>query len=197
MNRISKVFTLLLAFLVISAIASGVSAYLGSFVNLGVSDMENKVFDLQVKLRNLTTGELLSSIRGWEEQKLKESFDKLSPPTISYAFGVDYLSTILSSSSGNVSFSRDVQEAKFPDISLVGMSVKKGVAALTLDVQGAVQMWVFKYENGWKTKDVPFGYFVEDIAISKDQVSFSLSVAGQKKKYEFPIAAVPAQYAAP
>lgn len=197
MSKINKIFTLLLVLLVISAATSGVSTYLGSFVDLGISDMENKVFDLQVKLRNLTTGELLSGIRGWEEQKLKESFDKLSPPTISYAFGIDYLSAVLSSSSGNVSFSRDVQEAKFPDISLVGMSVKKGVAALTLDVQGTVQMWVFKYENGWKTKDVPFGYFVEDIAISKDQVSFSLSVAGQKRKYEFPIAAVPAQYVSP
>jgi len=76
------------------------------------------------------------------------------------------------------------------------MSVKKGIAALTLNVQGTVQMWMFKYENGnWKTQDA--GYLVEDISITKDQVSFVLSVMGQKKKYVFPIAVVPAQYATP
>lgn len=195
MNKINKIFTLFLVLLVISAAASGVSAYLSSSVNLGISDMESKVFDLQVKLRNLTTGNLLSSIRGWEEKKLQESFSKLSPPTISYAFGTDYLSAFLFSS-GNVSFSQDMQNVKFPDISLVGMSVKKGVAALTLNVQGDVQMWVFKYKDGkWKAQDA--GFSIEDVSISKDQVAFSLSVTGQKKKYAFPIAAVPAQYAAP
>ncbi len=196
MNKINKIFTLFLVLLVISTVVSGVSSFLSSSVNLGISDIEGKVFDLQVKLRNLTTGDLLNSIRGWEEQKLKESFDKLSPPTISYAFGIDYLSAALSSSMGNVSLSSQDGDVKFPDISLVGMSVKKGVAALTLNIQGAVQMWVFKYENGkWKAQDV--GYLVEDMSISKDRVSFLLSVAGQKRKYEFPIAAVPAQYTAP
>ncbi len=196
MNKINKIFTLFLVLLVISTVVSGVSSFLSSSVNLGISDIEGKVFDLQVKLRNLTTGDLLNSIRGWEEQKLKENFDKLSPPTISYAFGIDYLSAALSSSMGNVSLSSQDGDVKFPDISLVGMSVKKGVAALTLNIQGAVQMWVFKYENGkWKAQDV--GYLVEDMSISKDRVSFLLSVAGQKRKYEFPIAAVPAQYTAP
>lgn len=195
MNKINRIFTMFLFLVFAGAAASGISAYFNSFVDLGISDMERKIFDLQVKLRSLTTGELISGIRGWEEKKLKESFDRLAPPAISYAFGVDYLSTFLSSS-GNVSFS-NVQDAKFPDISLVGLSVKKGVAALTVNIQGEVQMWIFKYEDGWKTKDVPFGYFVEDLSLSRDRVSFSLSAAGQKRKYEFPIAAVPGQYAAP
>lgn len=196
MNKINKIFTLLLLLIILAAAVSGISTYLGSSVNLGISDMEGKVFDLQVKLRNLTTGDLLDSIRGWEEKKLQESFAKLSPPTITYAFGIDYLNAFLASS-GNVTFAQgDVQNVKFPDISLVGMSVKKGIAALTLNVQGTVQMWMFKYENGnWKTQDA--GYLVEDISITKDQVSFVLSVMGQKKKYVFPIAVVPAQYATP
>lgn len=196
MSKINKIFTLLLFLLIFAAVASSASVYLSSSVNLGISDMEKKVFDLQVKLRNLTTGNLLNSIRGWEEKKLQESFVKLSPPTISYAFGIDYLTAFLSSS-GKVAFSQgDLQDAKFPNISLVGMSVKKGIAALTLNVQGSVQMWTFKYEDGkWKTQDA--GYIVEDVSITKDQVSFTLSAVGQKRKYTFPIAAVPAQYATP
>ena len=197
MNKINKVFTLILILMLVSAAISGASAYFGKSVNLGISDMETKVFDLQVKLRSLTTGELISNIRGWDGGKMQESFSRLSPPTVSYAFGMDYLAAFLastSSSAGEVYFSG--QDAKFPNISFVGMSVKKGVATLTLNVQGNVQMWVLRYENGkWKAQDV--GYLVEDIEISKDQVSFLLSIAGQKRKYEFPIAAVPAQYAAP
>ncbi len=197
MNKINKVFTLILILMLVSAAISGASAYFGKSVSLGISDMETKVFDLQVKLRSLTTGELISNIRGWDGGKMQENFSRLSPPTVSYAFGIDYLMAFListSSSAGEVYFSG--QDVKFPNITFVGMSVKKGVATLTLNVQGNVQMWVLKYENGkWKAQDV--GYLVEDIEISKDQVSFLLSVAGQKRKYEFPIAAVPAQYAAP
>lgn len=193
MSKINKIFILLLLLLIVGVTASGVFAYFNSHVDLGISDMQKKVFDLQVKLRNLTTGELLSNIRGWEEKKLQESFNKLSPPTISYVFGVDYLSAFLSSA-GNVSFS-DVPGANFVNIAFVGMSVKDGIAALTLNVQGSIQIWTFKYDGGqWKAQNV--GYSVEDILISKDQVSFSLISAGQKKKYEFPIAVVPAQYAA-
>ena len=198
MNKINKIFTLILVLMLVSAAISGASAYFGKSVNLGLSDMETKVFDLQVKLRSLTTGELIDNIRGWDSEKLQESFNKLSPPTVSYAFGVDYLAAFLASASlpGDAYFSGDSQGVNFPNISFVGMSVRKGVATLTLNVQGTVQMWVFKYENGkWKAQDV--GYLVDDITISKDQVSFVLSIAGQKRKYEFPIAAVPAQYAAP
>lgn len=196
MNKINKVFTLILILMLVSAATSGASAYFGKSVNLGISDMETKVFNLQVKLRSLTTGELISNIRGWDSGKMQENFSRLSPPTVSYAFGMDYLAAFLASTSSTGEVYLSSQDAKFPNISFIGMSVKKGVATLTLNVQGNVQMWVLKYENGkWKAQDV--GYLVEDIEISKDQVSFLLSVAGQKRKYEFPIAAVPAQYTAP
>jgi len=108
MNKINKVFTLILILMLVSAAISGASAYFGKSVNLGISDMETKVFDLQVKLRSLTTGELISNIRGWDSGKMQENFSRLSPPTVSYAFGMDYLAAFLastSSSAGEVYFS--------------------------------------------------------------------------------------------
>jgi len=193
--NLKKLLSIMFVLVILVSTASGISAYFTSSFDFGVEDAEKKVFDLQVKLRNLTTGNLTEKLLN--NPALAKDFEKLSPPSVSYAFGTDYLLSLLSSSSSSDSSSPD-SSASFPEIAFLGMSVKKGTASLTLSLAGNVQIWVFRYENGrWVTKDVPFGYAVEDVNLTRDSVSFVLSLAGERKRYEFDVAAVPAQYASP
>lgn len=190
--NLKKLLSIMFVLVILVSTASGISAYFTSSFDFGVEDAEKKVFDLQVKLRNLTTGNLTEKLLN--NPDLTKDFEKLSPPSVSYAFGTDYLVTLLSSSSSLPSSSIS---ARFPEIAFLGMSVKKGTASLTLSLAGNVQIWVFRYENGrWVTKDTPFGA-VEDVKLTRDYVSFVLSLAGERKRYEFDVAAVPAQYASP
>jgi len=190
-----KLLSIMFVLVILVSTASGISAYFTSAFDFGVEDAEKKVFDLQVKLRNLTTGNLTEKLLN--NPDLTKDFEKLSPPSVSYAFGTDYLLSLLSSSSSSDSSSGPDSSARFPEIAFLGMSVKKGTASLTLSLAGNVQIWVFRYENGrWVTKDVPFGA-VEDVKLTRDSVSFVLSLAGERKRYEFDVAAVPAQYASP
>lgn len=191
--NMKKLLSIMFVLVILVSTASGVFAYFTSSFDFGVEDAEKKVFDLQVKLRSLTTGNLTEKLL--KNPDLAKDFEKLSPPSVSYAFGTDYLLSLLSSSSSDSS-SLD-SSARFPEIAFLGMSVKKGTASLTLSLAGNVQIWVFRYENGrWVTKDVPFGA-VEDVKLTRDSVSFVLSLAGERKRYEFDVAAVPAQYASP
>ena len=193
--NLKKLLSIMFVLVILVSTASGISAYFTSSFDFGVEDAEKKVFDLQVKLRNLTTGNLTEKLLN--NPDLAKDFEKLSPPSVSYAFGTDYLLTLLSSSSSS-SLPSSSASARFPDIAFLGMSVKKGTASLTLSLAGNVQIWVFRYENGrWTTKDTPFGYAVEDVKLTRDYVSFVLSLAGERKRYEFAVAAVPAQYASP
>lgn len=193
--NLKKLLSIMFVLVILVSTASGISAYFTSSFDFGVEDAEKKVFDLQVKLRNLTTGNLTEKLLN--NPDLTKGFEKLSPPSVSYAFGTDYLVTLLSSSSSSSLPSSSVS-ARFPEIAFLGMSVKKGTASLTLSVSNNVQIWVFRYENGrWTTKDTPFGYAVEDVKLMRDYVSFVLSLAGERKRYEFAVAAVPAQYASP
>lgn len=193
--NLKKLLSIMFVLVILVSTASGISAYFTSSFDFGVEDAEKKVFDLQVKLRNLTTGNLTEKLLN--NPDLTKDFEKLSPPSVSYAFGTDYLLTLLSSSSSSSLPSSSVS-ARFPEIAFLGMSVKKGTASLTLSVSNNVQIWVFRYENGrWTTKDTPFGYAVEDVKLTRDYVSFVLSLAGERKRYEFAVAAVPAQYASP
>ena len=193
--NLKKLLSIMFVLVILVSTASGVFAYFTSSFDFGVEDAEKNVFDLQVKLRNLTTGNLTEKLL--KNPDLAKDFEKLSPPSVSYAFGTDYLLTLLSSSSSSSLPSSSVS-ARFPEIAFLGMSVKKGTASLTLSVSNNVQIWVFRYENGkWVTKDVPFGYIVEDVNLTRDAVSFVLSLAGERKRYEFAVAAVPAQYASP
>lgn len=193
--NLKKLLSIMFVLVILVSTASGISAYFTSSFDFGVEDAEKKVFDLQVKLRNLTTGNLTEKLLN--NPDLTKDFEKLSPPSVSYAFGTDYLVTLLSSSSSSSLPSSSVS-ARFPEIAFLGMSVKKGMASLTLSVSNNVQIWVFRYENGrWTTKDTPFGYAVEDVKLTRDYVSFVLSLAGERKRYEFAVAAVPAQYASP
>lgn len=193
--NLKKLLSIMFVLVILVSTASGISAYFTSSFDFGVEDAEKKVFDLQVKLRNLTTGNLTEKLL--KKPDLAKDFEKLSPPSVSYAFGTDYLVTLLSSSSSSSLPSSSVS-ARFPEIAFLGMSVKKGMASLTLSVSNNVQIWVFRYENGrWTTKDTPFGYAVEDVKLTRDYVSFVLSLAGERKRYEFAVAAVPAQYASP
>lgn len=194
--NLKKLLSIMFVLVILVSTASGISAYFTSSFDFGVEDAEKKVFDLQVKLRNLTTGNLTEKLL--KNPDLAKDFEKLSPPSVSYAFGTDYLLTLLSSSSSSDSSSGPDSSVRFPEIAFLGMSVKKGTASLTLSLAGNVQIWVFRYENGrWVTKDVPFGYIVEDVNLTRDAVSFVLSLAGERKRYEFDVAAVPAQYASP
>lgn len=193
--NMKKLLSIMFVLVILVSTASGISAYFTSSFDFGVEDAEKKVFDLQVKLRNLTTGNLTEKLL--KKPDLAKDFEKLSPPSVSYAFGTDYLLSLLSSSSSSDSSSGPDSSARFPEIAFLGMSVKKGTASLTLSLAGNVQIWVFRYENGrWVTKDVPFGA-VEDVKLTRDSVSFVLSLAGERKRYEFDVAAVPAQYASP
>ena len=193
--NLKKLLSIMFVLVILVSTASGISAYFTSSFDFGVEDAEKKVFDLQVKLRNLTTGNLTEKLLN--NPDLTKDFEKLSPPSVSYAFGTDYLLTLLSSSSSS-SLPSSSASARFPEIAFLGMSVKKGTASLTLSVSNNVQIWVFRYENGrWTTKDTPFGYAVEDVKLTRDYVSFVLSLAGERKRYEFAVAAVPAQYASP
>lgn len=193
--NLKKLLSIMFVLVILVSTASGISAYFTSSFDFGVEDAEKKVFDLQVKLRNLTTGNLTEKLLN--NPDLTKDFEKLSPPSVSYAFGTDYLVTLLSSSSSSSLPSSSIS-ARFPEIAFLGMSVKKGTASLTLSVSNNVQIWVFRYENGrWTTKDTPFGYAVEDVKLTRDYVSFVLSLAGERKRYEFAVAAVPAQYASP
>lgn len=193
--NMKKLLSIMFVLVILVSTASGVFAYFTSSFDFGVEDAEKKVFDLQVKLRNLTTGNLTEKLLN--NPDLTKDFEKLSPPSVSYAFGTDYLLSLLSSSSSSDSSSGPDSSARFPEIAFLGMSVKKGTASLTLSLAGNVQIWVFRYENGrWVTKDVPFGA-VEDVKLTRDSVSFVLSLAGERKRYEFDVAAVPAQYASP
>lgn len=193
--NLKKFLSIMFVLVILVSTASGISAYFTSSFDFGVEDAEKKVFDLQVKLRNLTTGNLTEKLLN--NPDLTKDFEKLSPPSVSYAFGTDYLVTLLSSSSSSSLPSSSIS-ARFPEIAFLGMSVKKGTASLTLSVSNNVQIWVFRYENGrWTTKDTPFGYAVEDVKLTRDYVSFVLSLAGERKRYEFDVAAVPAQYASP
>ena len=193
--NMKKLLSIMFVLVILVSTASGVFAYFTSSFDFGVEDAEKKVFDLQVKLRNLTTGNLTEKLL--KKPDLAKDFEKLSPPSVSYAFGTDYLLSLLSSSSSSDSSSGPDSSARFPEIAFLGMSVKKGTASLTLSLAGNVQIWVFRYENGrWVTKDVPFGA-VEDVKLTRDSVSFVLSLAGERKRYEFDVAAVPAQYASP
>lgn len=193
--NLKKLLSIMFVLVILVSTASGVFAYFTSSFDFGVEDAEKNVFDLQVKLRNLTTGNLTEKLL--KNPDLAKDFEKLSPPSVSYAFGTDYLLSLLSSSSSDSSSGLD-SSVRFPEIAFLGMSVKKGTASLTLSLAGNVQIWVFRYENGkWVTKDVPFGYAVEDVKLTRDSVSFVLSLAGEKKRYEFDVAAVPAQYASP
>lgn len=194
--NLKKLLSIMFVLVILVSTASGVFAYFTSSFDFGVEDAEKKVFDLQVKLRNLTTGNLTEKLL--KNPDLAKDFEKLSPPSVSYAFGTDYLLTLLSSSSSSDSSSGSDSSVRFPEIAFLGMSVKKGTASLTLSLAGNVQIWVLRYENGrWVTKDVPFGYAVEDVKLTRDSVSFVLSLAGERKRYEFDVAAVPAQYASP
>lgn len=193
--NLKKLLSIMFVLVILVSTASGISAYFTSSFDFGVEDAEKKVFDLQVKLRNLTTGNLTEKLLN--NPDLTKDFEKLSPPSVSYAFGTDYLLSLLSSSSSSDSSSGPDSSASFPEIAFLGMSVKKGTASLTLSLAGNIQIWVFRYENGrWVTKDVPFGA-VEDVKLTRDSVSFVLSLAGERKRYEFDVAAVPAQYASP
>jgi len=192
--NLKKLLSIMFVLVILVSTASGVFAYFTSSFDFGVEDAEKKVFDLQVKLRNLTTGNLTEKLLN--NPDLTKNFEKLSPPSVSYAFGTDYLLTLLSSSSSS-SLPSSSASARFPEIAFLGMSVKKGTASLTLSVSNNVQIWVLRYENGkWVTKDAPFGA-VEDVNLTRDAVSFVLSLAGERKRYEFAVAAVPAQYASP
>lgn len=194
--NLKKFLSIMFVLVILVSTASGVFAYFTSSFDFGVEDAEKKVFDLQVKLRNLTTGNLTEKLLN--NPDLTKDFEKLSPPSVSYAFGTDYLLSLLSSSSSSDSSSGPDSSARFPEIAFLGMSVKKGTASLTLSLAGNVQIWVLRYENGrWTTKDTPFGYAVEDVKLTRDSVSFVLSLAGERKRYEFDVAAVPAQYASP
>ena len=195
--NLKKFLSIMFVLVILVSTASGVFAYFTSSFDFGVEDAEKKVFDLQVKLRNLTTGNLTEKLLN--NPDLTKDFEKLSPPSVSYAFGTDYLLTLLSSSSSSsLSSSSSSASARFPEIAFLGMSVKKGTASLTLSLAGNIQIWVLRYENGkWVTKDAPFGYAVEDVKLTRDSVSFVLSLAGERKRYEFDVAAVPAQYASP
>jgi len=191
--NLKKLLSIMFVLVILVSTASGISAYFTSSFDFGVEDAEKNVFDLQVKLRNLTTGNLTEKLL--KNPDLAKDFEKLSPPSVSYAFGTGYLLSLLSSSSSDSS-SPD-SSASFPEIAFLGMSVKKGTASLTLSLAGNVQIWVFRYENGrWVTKDMPFGA-VEDVKLTRDSVSFVLSLAGERKRYEFDVATVPAQYASP
>lgn len=193
--NLKKLLSIMFVLVILVSTASGVFAYFTSSFDFGVEDAEKKVFDLQVKLRNLTTGNLTEKLL--KNPDLAKDFEKLSPPSVSYAFGTDYLLSLLSSSSSSDSSSGPDSSARFPEIAFLGMSVKKGTASLTLSLAGNIQIWVLRYENGrWVTKDVPFGA-VEDVKLTRDSVSFVLSLAGERKRYEFDVAAVPAQYASP
>ena len=194
--NLKKLLSIMFILVILVSTASGISAYFTSSIDFGVEDAEKKVFDLQVKLRNLTTGNLTEKLLN--NPDLTKDFEKLSPPSVSYAFGTDYLLSLLSSSSSSDLSSGSDSSVRFPEIAFLGMSVKKGTASLTLSLAGNVQIWVLRYENGkWVTKDAPFGYIVEDVNLTRDAVSFVLSLAGERKRYEFDVAAVPAQYASP
>jgi len=196
MSDIRKVYRLLILFVALGAIASGVSGFFKSSFDFGIDQMDAQVFELQTKLRSLSSGKLSEGLRGWSAERQKEMADKLSPPAVLHAFGADYLLSFLASSS---SPSREVSpatEQKFPDISLVGVSARKDVVSVTVNVDGALQIWVFRKANGrWQTKDA-LGYTAEDMEITKDRISFTLSQSGEKKKYSFAIAAVSEQYVA-
>lgn len=200
MKDLKKIFILFFFLIVAAFCASAVWSFLKSPVDLGIEKIEPKVFDLQVKLRSLSAGTLLEDIRGWDPEKQEKEAEKVLP-AISYVFGMEYLKALLSSSSsvsGSPEF-KNIESARFPDISPVGVSLSGNFAVLTLNFAGNVQIWLFKKEGGeWKTKDIPFGYFLEDVNISKEYVSFVLCAGtSEKRKYEFSFATVPEQYASP
>lgn len=196
MSDIRRIYSLFVMLVVLGAIVSGVVGFLKSSFDFGIDMMESQVFDLQVKIRNLSSGKLTEGLQGWSVEKQKGIVEKLSPPVVLHAFGADYLLSFLSSSSGPSLASSSVTEQKFPDISLVGVSARKDMVSVTVNADGALQIWIFRKADGrWQTKDVP-GYTVEDMEITKDRISFVLSRSGEKKEYSFAIAAVPEQYAA-
>jgi len=189
-----KIYGILVFIAIAGFVASGVSGFLRSSFDFGIDAAESQIFDLQVKLRNLSAGNLADSLRGWSAEKQKEGVARLSPPPVSRVFGTDYLTASLSSASPSPS--SNVPSSAFPDISLIGVSVKKDVMTATLSVAGNVQIWIFRKENGtWKTKDSP--YPAEEVEFTGNHISFVLSSSGEKRKYSFAIAAVPGQYAAP
>ena len=101
--NMKKLLSIMFVLVILVSTASGISAYFTSSFDFGVEDAEKKVFDLQVKLRNLTTGNLTEKLLN--NPDLTKDFEKLSPPSVSYAFGTDYLVTLLSSSSSSDSSS--------------------------------------------------------------------------------------------
>jgi hypothetical protein len=198
MSDLRKIYSLfvLLSFMVF--LISGAVSFTRSSFDLGINRMESQIFDLQVKLKNLSTGNLLSALRGWDAERQQESVKKLVPPEASYVFGVDYLVSLLSSSSIQPSASGASPGSNFPEISLIGVSATKNAVSVTVGMEGGVQIWIFrKGSNGkWETKDAPPGFIVEDMEFTRDYISFVLSLPGGKKKYNFAISAVPEQYAA-
>jgi len=150
-----KIYGILVFIAIAGFVASGVSGFLRSSFDFGIDAAESQIFDLQVKLRNLSAGNLADSLRGWSAEKQKEGVARLSPPPVSRVFGTDYLTASLSSASPLPS--SNVSSSAFPDISLIGVSVKKDVMTATLSVAGNVQIWIFRKEYGtWKTKDSPY-----------------------------------------
>lgn len=198
MKDLRKIFVLLFLSVIIVFASFALSTFLRTSVDFGIDTMESRVFDLQVKLRNLSAGTLLEELHGWDVEKQEKAVQKLTLPAVSYVFGIDYLKALLSSSASSP-VSAFTQSASFPDISVSGATTSKNSAVLTLSFAGNVQMWLFKKENGkWKTNEVPPGYFIEDVEISKDYVSFVLCTStSEKRKYEFSFGAVPEQYASP
>jgi len=195
-SDIRRIYSLFVMLVVLGAIVSGVVGFLKSSFDFGIDTMESQVFDLQVKIRSLSSGKLTEGLQGWSVEKQKDIAEKLSPPVVLHAFGADYLLSFLSSSSGSSLGSSSVSEQKFPDISLVGVSARKDMVSVTVNVDGALQIWIFRKADGrWQTKDA-LGYTVEEMEITKDRISFVLSRSGEKRKYSFAIAAVPEQYVA-
>lgn len=198
MSDLRKIYSLfvLLSFMVF--LISGAVSFSRSSFDLGINRMESQIFDLQVKLKNLSTGNLLSALRGWDAERQREAVKKLVPPEASYVFGVDYLVSFLSSSPLSQVSASGVSGVNFPDISLVGVSATKEAVSVTVGVGNNIQIWIFRKGSSgkWETKDAPPGFIVEDMEFTRDYISFVLSSPGGKKKYNFAISAVPEQYAA-
>ncbi len=168
-----------------------------------ISTLKNKVFDMQVKLRNVSTGKLMGMLYGASEEQQKNSVKKLGAVAgPSYVFGVDYFESLLASYKNSPNKPVVVTgTTSFPNISPVGISMSKDKAILTISVDNNIQIWLWKKVNGkWICNDIPAGYAVEGVEISMNSVSFTLyplKDITQKRQYKFNFGDIPMQYVAP
>ena len=168
-----------------------------------VSTLKTKVFDMQVKLRNVSTGRLMNVLYSASKEQQENSVKKLGAVAgPSYIFGIDYFESLLASYKRSPS--RPVVSpgtTSFPDISPIGISMSKDKAILTVSVDGNTQIWLWKKANGkWVCNDIPAGYAVEGVEISMNSVSFTLYPLKdilQKRQYKFNFGDIPMQYVAP